>query len=113
MKQLKKILFYILWTIVSVFLSIGLKYIELGQKTESTFLLSSLFDWLYEYVILIVGSILGVICAIIFFIVNYYWIKPKVIQKKLVYGIQFLSLIIITLVIAKIHYILEFDLDYI
>ena len=113
MKHLKKIAFYLLWSIVSVLLSIGLNYLLLGKKPISKTKLMLFFDWVYEYVLFVIGGIRGLICALLFFIINHYIIKQKLGQKKLQFSIQFLVLVLLTLLIAKIHYILEFDLDYI
>ncbi len=113
MKQLKKSLFYILWTIVSVLLSVGLNYLILGKKPISKTKLMLLIDWVYEYVLFVIGGIRGLICTVIFFIINHYFIKQKIEQKKLVFSVQFLVLLLLTFLIAKIHYLLEFDLDYI
>ena len=113
MKTLKTILFYLLWTILSVLLSIGLNYLLIGKKPIFDTKWMFLVDWIYGCVLFVIGAIRGLISAIIFFILNYFFIKHKFEQKKVLFSAQFLVLLILTLLIAKLHYILEYDLDYI
>lgn len=84
------------------------KYIELGKRPNSEFIAG-----IHNYIIILFGIILGLISALVFFLINYISIKNKTNNPSKSTLIQLLTLAIITILVNKFHHILEFDLDFI
>lgn len=106
MKTLKKSILYIIYTLFSIVFSSYLIYLKIGGRPNS-----KLAGSLHDFIILTVGTILGLIAATLFFLMNYYFVF-----KKSVFGIhktllQITLLLLSCLIVHKIHQILEFDLD--
>lgn len=106
MKTLKTILFYFIYTIISISLCMLYKYLELGMRPNSPFV-----SWIHDYIIILFGIILGLISVGLFFIINHFGIKNKVNEFWKLVIIQLIVLVVISFLVNKIHYILEFNLD--
>lgn len=106
MKTIKTILFYLIYTIISILFCVCYKYMELGKRPNSEFIVG-----IHNYIIIVFGTILGVISAIFFFLIHHFAIKDKINNPKKIILIQLITLAIIIFLVNKLHYFLEFDLD--
>ena len=106
MKTVKTILFYLLYTLLSISLSMFQVNLDIGSRPDSKFDGS-----LHDFVIISIGSILGLITAIVFFIIHHFELKRKVKEPWKLIVIQIITLVVTSLIVHKIHFLLEFDLD--
>ncbi|NHN26836.1 hypothetical protein FIA58_014215 [Flavobacterium jejuense] len=106
MKIVKTILFYLIYTLLSISLSMLQIHLEIGSRPNSKFAGS-----LHDFIIISIGTVLGLITAILFFIINHFGLKSKIKELWKMIAIQIITLVIISLIIHKIHYFLEFGLD--
>lgn len=84
-----------------------LVYLEIDGRPNS-----KLAGSLHDFIILTVGTILGLIAATLFFLLNYFLLKKSkstFLENKTV--LQIVLLILSCLIVHEIHQILEFDLD--
>lgn len=107
MKTLKTILFYFTYTIISISICMLYKYLELGMRKPN----SPFVNWIHDYIIISFGIILGLISVGLFFIINHFGIKNKIKESWKLVIIQLIVLAVISFLVNKIHYILEFNLD--
>ena len=82
-----------------------LVYLEIGGRPNS-----KLAGSLHDFIILTVGTVLGLIAATLFFLLNYFLLKKStfLVNKT---ALQIVLLILSCLIVHEIHQILEFDLD--
>lgn len=107
MKILKNSLLYFAYILFSIAFSMYLVYLEIDGRPNSK--LAGLF---HDFIILTVGTILGLIAATLFFLLNYSLLKKSkstFLENKTV--LQIVLLILSCLIVHEIHQILEFDLD--
>ncbi len=103
-KQFKKIITYLVWTCIALFIGIVYMFIILGPKTESTGIMH-IFDIIYDLALIHIGFIIGGIIAFIFILMDIFYLKAKSILLKVI------TLFIITFIVALIHYVLEKVID--
>ena len=106
MKTVKIILFYLIYTLLSISLSMFQIYLEIGSRPNS-----KLAGSLHDFIIISVGTILGLITAIPFFIINHFVLKRQIKEPWKLIVIQIITLVVTSLIVHKIHYFLEFDID--
>ena len=104
-KILKNSVFYFAYILFSIAFSMYLIYLEIGGRPNS-----KLVGSLYDFIILAVGTILGLIAATLFLLLNYFLLKKSIffVNKTV---LQIVLLILSCLIVHEIHQILEFDLD--
>ncbi|VXB62360.1 conserved hypothetical protein [Flavobacterium sp. 9AF] len=81
-------------------------YLKIGGRPNS-----NLAGSFHDFIILTVGTILGIIAATLFFLVNYYFVIKKNASGVNKIGLQIVLLLLSCLIVHEIHHILEFDLD--
>jgi len=113
MKSLKQIADYLIWTVVALLVGIGYMRILLGPLPSNDsywgfgFLLKVfLIERGIQY-----GLVIGGIIALLFILLDIFYLKRKLEKGLKSVAIRFASLIAITVVIAIIHYVLEKVID--
>ncbi|MEW7280356.1 hypothetical protein ABW636_17330 [Aquimarina sp. 2201CG1-2-11] len=112
MKTLKQILTYLIWTAIALLLGIGYMRILLGANDAPKEGLWYLFHIFYNYGLIHLGLRIGGIIAILFIILDTFYLKKKLINNKIKSTLtRLLSLLVITILVGGIHYILEKVID--
>ncbi len=109
--MLKRVLEYVLWALAAQLLGIGYMYLVLGSVPDDTTLISFIFSKIYFIGLVQVGGTIGAILAVIFILFDLFYLKRKWPPSKSLFGIRFLSMLVILLVIGIIHYLLEKTFD--
>lgn len=113
MKQLKTIFNYLLW--IALALLLGLLYIRLllgtppNEKEYNGW--GYVFKLIYTFGLLRVGLIIGTVVAVLFIVMDVFYLKKRLNPYKNTFRLRLLVLFSITLVVAVIHYILEKVID--
>ncbi len=111
MKILKQILVYLTWTVIALLVGICYARIILGSNeiaAEGWGYLAHLF---YVHGLLYIGLIVGAIIALLFILLDVFYLKKKLKNNIKSTSIRFLFLLVITIVVGVIHYILEKVVD--
>ncbi|WP_103070128.1 hypothetical protein [Aquimarina sediminis] len=111
MKTLKQILTYLVWTAVSLILGIVYMRIVLGSNNASSEGLWFLLHVFYNFGLLYIGAIIGGVTALLFILLDVFYLKKKLKNNIQATIIRFMFLIGITMVVAIIHYVLEKVID--
>lgn len=112
MRILKQILAYCIWTILSFISAFAYISILIGSKPDSSNGFLAFLDLLiYNLVVVQLTPIIGSIIALLFILIDVFFLKKKYKKKSKKNGIRFLAIIIITIVVAIIHYLLEKVID--
>jgi len=113
MKILKQILVYLIWTVIALLIGIGYMRIILGAgpKEETYGYFTFLVELLYNYGLIHVGLIIGSIIALLFILLDIFYLKKKLESNLKSTSIRFITLLVITIVVGVIHYILEKVID--
>ncbi|CAM1357983.1 hypothetical protein [Tenacibaculum xiamenense] len=109
MKALKRIEPYFFWIAMSLLLGIGYMRIVLGPNEVSDKGLGYIYHVFYDLGLLYVGSIIGAVIAILFIIVDVFYLKKKANTKLKIK--RFVAIFLIAMFVAIIHYILEKKID--
>jgi len=107
---MKQVLNYVHWVLLCFLIGIGYVRIIVGpkdKKLDGVFI----YDLLYDYVFLYAVPVIGGIIAILFIIIDYFYLKRKFKSNKRLILNRFLLLIIITISLGGIHYFLEKVID--
>ena len=110
-KWTKIILEYVSWTMVALPLGIGYMYLVLGPLPEATNLWGFFFGKIYLFGLVRIGLIIGGIVAILFILLDVFWINKRQIFSKYKVVVRMLALLLITAFVATIHYLLEKTID--
>ena len=112
MNILKQILAYLVWIVVSLLLGIGYMWILLGTvgETSSTGFLH-LLNLMSNLVLVYVGLIGGSVIALLFILINIFYLKKKLKSNMKSTIIRFFILLVIAIVVGVTHYILEKIVD--
>ncbi len=80
-------------------------YLEIGKTTNL-----KLVETLQNFIIISIGSILGLISVLLFFTINHLTIKhiTPLLRKRIT---QTIIILFLCLLVHKMHLFLEFDLD--
>ena len=85
--------------------------IVLGANNISKEGVGYLFHMFYSWGLMHVGLVIGVIIALLFLLLDIFYIKKKFKKNDKLIIVQFGALFIITIIVAVIHYILEKVID--
>ena len=112
MNILKQILAYLVWIVVSLLLGIGYMWILLGTvgETSSTGFLH-LLNLMSNLVLVYVGLIGGSVIALLFILIDIFYLKKKLKSNMKSTIIRFFILLVIAIVVGVTHYILEKIVD--
>ena len=106
MSVLKKIIDYLIWTSISVLFAFIYMRIVLGPRPEPSTGFWKIFDF-YDGIFLIVGGILGGIIALLYFILNLFYLKKKLAHNSKANIIRCFYILIIAIIVTSLHYICE------
>jgi len=110
MKIIKQILNYVLWLLLAFLFAIGYIRIIIGPKSEKLdgiFIFDLLYNFAFIYTVPIIGGVIGGI----FILLDIFYLKKKLNNNTRNFGIRFLIMFPITLIVAVIHYFLEKVID--
>lgn len=105
MSLLKKFLSYLIWTVLALLIGITYMRFVLGTNTVSKEGMGYVFHMFYNWGLLHVGAIIGLSIAFLFILFDIFYLKKKL--KKHKTAIRFMVILVITLIVAIIHYVLE------
>lgn len=109
MNILKQIISYLIWVLLAFVLGVVHMRIILGElPTTGIF---KTFKWLVLLAVMRIALIIGSIIAILFILVDVFYLKKKLENNIKSTGIRFVILIAIAGVVAITHYILEKVID--
>ena len=111
MKVLKQVLTYLLWIAVSLLLGIIYMRILLGPNNAPSEGLWYLFHIFYNFGLLHVGAMIGSVMAVLFILLDVFYLKKKLKNNIQAICIRFMSLIGIATVVGVVHYVLEKVID--
>lgn len=111
MKILKQLLTYLIWTALALLLGITYMWIVLGPNTMAKEGVGYLFHMFYNWALVHVGAIVGLAIAILFILLDAFYLKKKLKQYKNTITIRFMVLFVIAVVVSGIHYVLEKVID--
>lgn len=102
---------YLLWTAAALLLGVGYMHLILGSAPEQTNSLSFLIAKIYFFALLYVGGIVGSILAVLFILVDIFYLKRKWQSSTHFFAIRAISMLFILVVVATLHYLLEKTFD--
>ncbi|WP_109098208.1 hypothetical protein [Aquimarina sp. AU58] len=111
MKALKQVLTYLIWIAVSLILGIVYMRILLGPNKASSDGLWYLLHIFYNLGLLHIGASIGGVIALLFILLDVFYLKKKLKNNIKATITRFMFLIGITMVVAVIHYVLEKVVD--
>ncbi len=113
MSSIKTIKFYLFWTILSLVLGIGYMLLLMGSlPTDESFGGTGfILKVFYLHGIAFVGLPVGGIIALLFIVVDVFYLKKKLITNPYKSSFRFTVLLAIAMLIAVAHYILEKIID--
>ncbi|WP_074407316.1 MULTISPECIES: hypothetical protein [Aquimarina] len=111
MKALKQVLTYLIWIAVSLILGIVYMRILLGPNKVSSDGLWYLLHIFYNLGLLHIGGSIGGVIALLFILLDVFYLKKKLKNNIQATITRFMFLIGITMVVAVIHYVLEKVVD--
>ncbi|OUS02830.1 hypothetical protein A9Q86_01920 [Flavobacteriales bacterium 33_180_T64] len=107
---LKRSLSYLIWVVLSLLFGVGYMRLLLGSAIkEPKTALSYLLSMFFYFGIFRVGLIIGGIIALLFILIDAFYLKKKLDNKTNL--IRFIVLLIITMFVVVIHYTLEKVID--
>lgn len=107
---MKQVLNYACWVLLSFLIGIGYVRIIVGAKSkklDGIFIYDLLYDFTYLYAVPVIGGII----AMLFIIIDYFYLKRKFKSTQASTMIRFLLLLIIVIGVGIIHYFLEKVID--
>ncbi|WP_186754061.1 hypothetical protein [Echinicola salinicaeni] len=111
MRFLKLILTYFIWTMLCLLLGMGYMRLVLGPNDVAENGMWYLLHLFFEIGLLHVGFWIGLIIASCFILLDVFYLRKKLKNKPNKKTIQMAVLLVITVVIAIAHYILEKVID--
>ena len=112
MKTLQQILTYLIWTVIALLLGIGYMRILLGPNDAPKEGLWYLFHVFYNFGMIHIGLRVGAVIAILFIILDVFYLKKKLKNNKWQsFLTRLLFLLGIAMFVGGIHYILEKVID--
>lgn len=111
MAILKRIQTYFIWTLVALLFAFCYMWIILGNKPEPSKGLMIMLDWVYRYAFLYVGFIIGSIIAILYILMDVFYLSKRLKSVADFTLIRLLIISAITIIVGATHYILEKILD--
>ena len=111
MKVIKQILAYLGWTVLALLLGITYMRVVLGQADEPSTGFLHIFDIIYDIALVYVGLIIGSIIALLFILIDAFYLKKKLKNSTKSTSIRFFMLLMITIVVGITHYVLEKVID--
>jgi len=111
MRILKYILAYLFWTLLSLFIGIGYMRLVLGANTVSEEGLGYLLHLFYDIGMIQVGLWVGSAIALCFVLLDIFYLRKKLKSNPKRTVIRLAVLLMITVLVAIVHYLLEKVID--
>lgn len=111
MRILKYILAYLFWTLLSLFIGIGYMRLVLGANTVSEEGLGYLLHLFYDIGMIQVGLWVGSAIALCFVLLDIFYLRKKLKNNPKRTVIRLAVLLMITVLVAIVHYLLEKIID--
>lgn len=111
MQTLKHLLSYLVWIILSLLLGIGYMRFVLGPNTVSEEGLGYLLHLFYDIGMIQVGLWIGGTIAICFVLLDVFYLRKKLKDNPKKMVIRLVVLLMITVLVAIVHYLLEKVID--
>lgn len=111
MQILKHILTYLFWTVLSLLLGIGYMRLVLGANTVSEEGLGYLLHLFFTVGMIQVGLWVGGAIALCFVLLDVLYLRKKLKNNGKKTVIRLVILLIITVLVAIVHYLLEKVID--
>jgi hypothetical protein len=105
MNTLKQILNYLIWVLLSLLLGVSYMRIILGPKKEESTGFWHLLNIFYDVALRHIGLRIGGAIALLFILVDIFYLKKKLKNNIKSIGIRFIVLLGITAMVAIILYI--------
>jgi len=113
----KLILEYALWTVIALIFGIGYMYLIFltfgGSFEEETNVVSFIYSKMIFFGLLYMGLAIGSILAVLFIILDIFYLKRKLKYFKHKFIIRVFFMLFILAFMSPIHYLLEKTLDWI
>ncbi|WP_178985076.1 hypothetical protein [Winogradskyella helgolandensis] len=111
MKALKRILNYLFWSILAFIAAFGYMRIILGAKSIDSNGFTKIANIIYDLAFVQIGLILGSIIAIIYILIDIFYLS-KILKNTIKSTIiRLLVIIVIAIIIGVTHYVLEKVID--
>ena len=111
-KYALQILYYLFWIVISFVCAFTYISILIGFNPDaSNGILAFLELLIYNLIIVQVMPIIGSIIALLFILIDVFYLKKKLKSNSKKIGLRFLTILIITVIVAIIHYLLEKIID--
>lgn len=108
---IKQIVVYLKWIVLSLIIGLTYMWILIGPTERSSNAFTYLLNIFYSYGVFYVGTIIGLLIAFTFILLDNFYLKKKL--KNNAHGafIRFIFLLMIAVIVGVIHYILEKVID--
>lgn len=111
MRISKYILAYLFWTLLCLFIGIGYMRLVLGANTVSEEGLGYLLHLFYDIGMIQVGLWIGSAIALCFVLLDIFYLRKKLKNNPKRTVIRLAVLLMITVLVAIVHYLLEKIID--
>jgi len=112
MSVFKQIIAYFFWTLIAIIIGFCYIRIILGPAQEGpTNFFTFIFNLMYEFVLVRIGLIIGSIIALLFILLDIFYLNKRLKNVKSAPAIRFLIVVFITFCVGAIHYVLEKVVD--
>lgn len=111
MRIVKHIMAYLFWILLSLFIGIGYMRLILGANTVSEEGLGYLLHLFYNIGMIQVGLRVGGVIAICFVLLDVFYLRKKLKDNPKKIVIRLAALLMITVLVAIVHYLLEKVID--
>ncbi|MBU2930244.1 hypothetical protein [Winogradskyella psychrotolerans] len=111
MTVLKRILNYLIWTILAVIAAFSYMRIILGAKSIDSNGFAKIANIIYDLAFVQIGLILGSIIAIIYILIDIFYLSNRLKNTKKSTIIRLLVIFVIAVIIVITHYVLEKVID--
>ncbi len=110
-KFLSQVLFYIPWVLASLVSGFAYLRLLLGPGAEKREGIWMIFYWIYQFLALRMGLIIGAVIAVVFILTDIYILKSRIGAGLQATAIRVACLFGITILVAIVHYVLEKVVD--
>ncbi|MFD2914169.1 hypothetical protein [Psychroserpens luteus] len=111
MSVLKRILNYGISTLIAFLCAFIYMHIILGTQPKPSTNFMRMFDWVYEYTFVYIGTIIGIIIAFLFILIDFFYLNHKLKNRRYSTVIRLIIIILIAVFVMTTHYILEKVID--
>ncbi|APQ18629.1 hypothetical protein [Maribacter hydrothermalis] len=105
--MVKRILNYLGWTLFAILLGFLHMRIVLGPVSKSETSEFTFLNSIHDFVLLYVGVIIGCIIALLFILLDIFYLKKRVQNNNNSFLIRLVIIIALAIIVGALHYILE------